>query len=125
MEFNYNVVKMSIGILDVEDLGNLAIEAYNEKGLFYYLVIRTALGTTSIFEYGPIVPDVHMLPKKVNCLFERIEFKEPTLAKRISQWLNNPSKEIIHAELVDYDRALDSCKDIVSYMKNFNEENNY
>ena len=108
---------MAIGQLDVEDIGNCAIEANDDLGIYYYLVIETYLGFTKIFEYGPVQPDFNELNKSVSCLFNRIEFNDKKISKRIYTFLNAPTRNITQAQMVDKNYALDGCKDIIEYMR--------
>ena len=38
--------------------------------------IETKLGVTTIFQYGPICPDLQILEKSVNCSFKRINYQK-------------------------------------------------
>lgn len=115
--FEYFYSREAIGNLDVEDIGNCSIEANDDLGNFYYMVIDTNLGFTRIFEYGPCNSDFNELPKAVGCTFNRIEFNEKQIQKRIYSFLNAPHRNITQAQLVDRDYALDGCKDIIEYMR--------
>ena len=126
--FEYFYSREAIGNLDVEDIGNCSIEANDDLGNFYYMVIDTNLGFTRIFEYGPCNPDFNELPKAVGCTFNRIEFNEKQIEElkkileeiqngRIYSFLNAPHRNITQAQLVDRDYALDGCKDIIEYMR--------
>lgn len=118
--FGYFYSSMAIGQLDVDDIGNCAIEANNDEGNYYYMVIETNLGFTKIFEYGPVQPDFNEMCKSVTCTFDRIEFNEKKISKRIYSFLNAPGKNITQAQIVDKEYALDGCKDIIEYVRNSN-----
>lgn len=119
-EFEYFFSRSAVGLLDVEDIGNCAIEANDDIGNFYYIVIETKLGFTKIFEYGPCNPDFNELPKSVACTFDRIEFNDKKIANAIYMFLNNGKRNITQAQLVEKDYALDGCIDIIEYMRNSN-----
>ena len=123
MEFNYYYDTIAMASIDVEGIGNCAIEAHTDLGEFYYLLIRTNLGTSTIVTYGPIVPDIDLLPKVVNCRFERIEFKDTKLVTIINKFLTNPYYKIRSAIELDYEEAVKNCRDIIDYVKN--KEDNY
>ena len=117
MKFEYSCLKISEKELEIEDIGNVAIEASN--GAYYsYLVIRTSMGSTCIVEYGRIVPDIDKLPPKVSCSFDRIDYKESVITKRIEKFLASAE----NAEVIPAQIALNRCKDIINYMK---DERNY
>lgn len=69
MNFPYLRVSTTMDSLEVEDIGNCSIRAFNDEGEEYILIIDTNVGITRIFTYGPIVPDLDLLPKQVNCQF--------------------------------------------------------
>ena len=65
MEFEY-LHQIVVGdTIDIDDIGNCAINAFNDAGEEYYLVVKTVLGWTEIFEFGPIIRDVKELPQNV------------------------------------------------------------
>lgn len=118
MDFEYLRVTQSMDVLQIEDIGNCAIKAFNDMGEEYILVISTQLGTTRIFNYGPINPDLDLLPKNVNCSFKRIQFSEFKIQKTIRDFLNNPYANITQAQCVDEkDEVLNDCRSIIEYMK--------
>ena len=63
--------------IDIPEIGNFYLEAIDEENLmYYYLMIKSSLGTASVMSYGPVVPDVQLLPDKYQVSFERLSFKE-------------------------------------------------
>lgn len=113
--FEYFYTKSAFGQLDIEDVGDCCIQACNDEGLFYYLLIESTLGWTKILEYGPAAPDFDELPKAVNCNFSRIEFDEKKIFKRIDEFLNNRFRNITQAQLVDRSILFEDCKSILDY----------
>lgn len=116
MNFEYFTVKTVMANIDIDDIGNCAIEANNDNGEFFYLIIRTTLGTTQIFEYGPTCHS-GVMEKSVMSSFKRIEFTESKVIKTIEGFLNNPYRNITQAQLMDIDEALEQCESILEYMK--------
>lgn len=117
MNFEYYITKQVNGDIEIEDTGNCAIQAFNDKGEEYYLIIDTSLGTTRVFQYGPAVPDFDLLPKSVNCSFKRIEYSDYKVHKVIDDFLNNGYAGITQAFLIDKESALNNCRDIIEYMR--------
>lgn len=118
--FEYFFTRIAVGELEIEDLGNCIIEASNDIGQFYYLKIDSNLGWCRIFEYGPCTPDFYELPKNVTCSFDREEFDEIKLSKRIKQFLNAPKRDITQARIITDEELFDNVKDIIEYMKDKN-----
>lgn len=117
MDFPYFKETIINGNLEVDDIGNCAIEAMNDNAECWVLVIDTMLGTSRIFKYGPYNYDLDMLPKNVLCSFSRIPFSEFKLKKEIDSFLNSPFANITQARVVDKYEALNNCKSIIEYMK--------
>ena len=107
-----------MGELEVDELNDYAIEACNDLGQIWYLIISTNLGFTKIMEYGPCTPDFKDLPETVICNFSRIEYDEKKIAKRINEFVNSPKRNITQARQIDRDVAFGDCIDIIQYMKN-------
>jgi len=83
--FEYDCMRVARSILEIENIGQCALRATNEVGEDYYLIIRTSLGKSYIFTYGPIMPDIPALPPKVSCQLERIDYKEARLNQYIKR----------------------------------------
>lgn len=113
MTYEYFYTSLATGELEVEDPGNCTIQACNDIGMIWYLIIQTTLGWTKIMEYGPATPDFEELPKSVFCTFERIEFNDKKLNKKINDFLNNPKRGITQAMEVDRSIAFEDCKSII------------
>lgn len=120
MKFDYDIEKIAIKELEVEDIGNVSLRCTNDLDECYVLVIKTSLGISFVMQYGPYVPDLNTLPKNVDCNFSRFDFNEVRIKKTISQFINNPKSKIKDIEIVDSEEILDECVNICEYMKNEN-----
>lgn len=121
VEFNNQYVPQNI--LEIESVGNVCIEAINENdGLFYYLLIKTSLGTTSIFEYGPVIPDIDKLYDNYLVSFNRMQYNEKKLNMFIIKWLNDRMKKITAANIIEEKVFLDNYKDIAYTIENYGAE---
>ena len=49
MEFEYKPVAQFSATVDIEDIGQCALEAMSDANTFYYLIIRTVMGETTVF----------------------------------------------------------------------------
>lgn len=121
IEFDNQYVSQNF--IEIDSVGNVCIEAINENdGLYYYLLIKTSMGTTSIFEYGPVVPDIDKLFDTYNVSFTREQYNEKKLRIFISKWLNDRTKKITAAYVIDENKFLDNYKDICYTIKNYSKE---
>ena len=122
MIIQFNVDKTFLKELDIDNLGEFAIEASNEEGMFWYYVVRTSLGTVSIATSGPRIPDIELLPKGFNRALYRIPYKEDKIIRDVSCFLNDPKKQIVKAELLDIDDAIEQFVNLRDYLENYSEE---
>lgn len=124
MTFEFNQQLMPQNLIDIDNIGEFALEGSNDQGVFWYLVVRTLLGVTTIAECGPVVPDVILLPTGYSSSITRMEYKEKKLNTLITKWLNDFSKKLTDAHLIDVDSALDQFRDVGDYMRNYSEDQN-
>lgn len=117
MKFEYLKQVVVNADIDIEDIGNCAIKAFNDEGHEYILIVETKLGSSRIFQYGPVIPDMEELPKSTNCSFKRIQFSQSKLIKTIKDFLNNPYASITQVFEVTKEEALEDCVSFIEYMK--------
>lgn len=87
--------------LDVENIGECVIEANNDFGETFFLIIRTELGWTEVLEYGPCVPDLLLLHHSYQIKYNRFEYSEFKLEKIIDKFLNDSKRAITQAKVTD------------------------
>ena len=87
--------------LEIENIGDCVILANNDLGEEFYLIIKTELGWTEMLEYGPIVPDLELLPFPYNISYNRIEYNQGKIERTIDKFLNNPKRLITQARIVE------------------------
>lgn len=87
--------------LEVEDIGQCVILGRNDLGEEYYLVTRTEMGYTEQIQFGPVCPEVDILPFNVAMFYSRFEFSQLKIEKSIDKFLNDTKKAISQAEVVD------------------------
>ena len=121
VEFDNQYVPQNF--IEIENIGNVCIEAINETdGLFYYLLIKTSLGTTSIFEYGPVIPYIDKLFDNYSVSFNREQYNEKKLKIFISKWLNDRMKKITAANIIEEKSFLDNYRDICYTIERYGSE---
>lgn len=113
MKFDYCISTTADAQLDILDMGNVCIEATNYKGEHYYLITKTDLGWTESLEYGPIIPEMQLLPTSVMCSYNRIEYSEYKLDKMITSFLNSGKRNIQHASVIECDDAKQFMRNLV------------
>lgn len=100
--------------LEVEDIGNVAIKAFDDLGNEFVLVIDTYIGFSRIFQSGPIRADLDLIPDHCSMSYSKIEFNKKSLVKTIDAFVNR--KGITQAIVVGKEAALSDCKDIINFM---------
>ncbi len=122
LDFDYNKQWLPQNTISVKDIGQFAIEASNDDGYFFYLIIFTQLGICTVASAGPIIPDVFELNQGYGCSMYTMEYKEDKLEKNISNWLNDRSKKITQAREITIEEALDQFRDLGEYLRKIVEE---
>lgn len=110
--FNYLYIQSSQDTIEIEDIGNIIIEANNDLGQSWLLWISTLLGFSYIIEYGPY-SQVGKFSEYVNSNFQRIEYSEYKLEKKIDKFLNEPKRFITQVSFIDEHEARQKIKNMV------------
>lgn len=109
--------------IDIPEMGNFYLEAVNDdEGYYYYLMVKSALGTCSFMWYGPVIPDVGLLPNNYQVGYQRFQYAEQKVHMWITKWLNDKSKGITSAHLIEESKMFDEYRDIKRYMENYSDE---
>lgn len=103
MTFDYLERVVVEGQLEVENIGECIIQANNDLGEEFYLIIKTELGWTEMIEYGPCVPDLTLLQMSYQITYNRFEYNQSKIERSIDKFLNNPKRAITQAKLVELD----------------------
>lgn len=103
--------------LEIEEIGECAIIANNDLTETWILIISTELGFTDVFESGPYIGDMEILPKYFSTTYKRIDYSEHKISKIIDKFLNEPSRGITQAREIDKEEAKSYFIDLVNYIK--------
>lgn len=103
MTFDYLERVVVEGQLDVENIGDCVIRANNDLAEEFYLVIKTELGWTEILDYGPIVPDLPILPMNYQIKYSKIEYNQGKIERAIDKFLNDAKRGITQAAVTSID----------------------
>ena len=118
MEFEYFYERKAMGTIDIEDIGNCALDLFNDIGEEKVIIIETHLGQTTVLINGPFNVDSTTLPKEVECILKQFQFSQPEIGKIIRTSLNDFKFKTTQAIEITKEEALDKCRDLVAYMKN-------
>lgn len=120
MQFEFNNQYVPQSLVEIDEIGEFGLEARNDDGYFWYMLIKTFYGTSVIATCGPVVPDIDPIPAGYTAYLDKIPYKEDKIAKTISRFLNDPKKGITKAEVISLDDAKKQFKEICPYLKSFN-----
>lgn len=101
MTFDYLQRIIVDGQLEVDNIGDCNIQANNDFGEEYYLMIKTVLGWTEVLEYGPCVPDFPELQYNYSIKYNKFEYNQSKIERVIDKFLNDGKRGITQAKLVD------------------------
>lgn len=111
--------------IDIEDIGNCAIDAYNDLGYEWMLLIVTHDGNTEIIEYVPILPDLeNYSPSRVSCSYERMQFRESKVSKVIDKFLNDSYKGITQVFEISPEEIIPKIKNLTEFLYDSKQGNN-
>lgn len=104
--FDYLYQENPLDSIEVEDIGNCVIQAFNDMGYEWYLIIETSLGDSYIQEFGPFFPDIeNYFPKGFKYNFYKLQYKESKLSKIIENFINDPKKLITQVLCIEEEIA--------------------
>ena len=118
MIFNYDPQMLFTQSIDVVDIGNMTLRCSNASGAEFYLITTTVLGKTSILKIGPIIPDLPMLLNDFTVSYKKVDYKEATICKEVSRYIQDTKKEITNVEEIVEEELWEIFPDIITLFKN-------
>ena len=100
--------------IDVENIGDCVLLGRNDLGEEFYLIIRSDMGWTEQINFGPVTPEVDILPFNINLTYARFEFNQAKLMRAIDKFLNDPKKMITQADVIEFDAIQEHIQDAIS-----------
>lgn len=116
MQFDYFYMMQPTGSINIEDIGNITLHAFNDFYQQYFLIIQTEMGRTKIIQYGPIYVEIKEPPSQINYTYTEFEFSESKISKIIDKFLNNGKAMISQVNIIEQDEAIDKIKDLVKFL---------
>lgn len=120
--FEFNMQLMPQNVVEIEELGDFGLEAYNDEGFYWYLAVRCIQGIAVMVTCGPLIPDIMMLPTGFTMNLQKIPFREDKVSKSIDFFLNDKKKSITQAKMISFEEAVQNFKELKEYLMNLNEE---
>ena len=116
MNFEYLITTKKEQSIDIKNIGTCALDAYNDLGFEYLLIIKTREGLTEIIEYGPLIPDLEYLPANVSYTYNRIDFSESKIIKRINKFLVEGCRGITQVFEIELEEAKEKIRNLVDFV---------
>lgn len=115
--FSYLYETQATGQLDIEDIGNCAIVAYNSRQyLRYILIVTTVQGQTRIVFSGPHWTELEQPCYDYSYTFQSFQFSQAKIGRVIERFLNGKFY-IDQAECVEKEEALEYIPDVRRYIQ--------
>lgn len=105
--------------LYIEDVGTACLECINEdKQLFYYMIIMTKFGKSTLFTCGPIVPDIYKIPSGYEVSMTTMDYDEDKITYAIEKFVGG-KKNITLVNTISLEDAIINFRDMKEYISNF------
>lgn len=121
-KFEYVITQKAEEQLDIDDIGNVSLVEANEMGDMWVLFIKTSMGDSYVFEYGPFNVDLGD-SRNIYSSLQTIPYKETKLHSIIDNFLNNPKRMIIQAHELSDEEIEELKPNIKNLLEVFTESN--
>jgi hypothetical protein len=116
MIFEYDQQPVFMQNIQIDDIGNVALRCSTEKGQEYYIVVKTYLGKTALLKFGPVYPDITCLTENMELTFKKFDYKECTIEREISKYINDGRASITKVEVIAEYEALTMMPSAESFL---------
>jgi len=117
MKFDYNQIITTCATLEILDTGNVFLIGQDTLSQEYYLCIQTILGQTTIIKYGPIIPEITVMPNTCNYTYSRIDYNERKIAKQIESFLNPSNFNLVEARICELDEIKSKIRNFINCLE--------
>ena len=108
---------MPQSLVEIDNPGNMALEACDDLGVYWFLVIRTLLGESEILSFGPLDIDSDTPLPPYTCSYEKFQYNQRKLNTAINRWLNDKDKALTSARVIEMEEAFTHIPDIYKFIK--------
>ena len=117
--FEYMYETVSRDSIEIEDIGNCALECFNDHGEVYYLIVNTKLGYTEIIEFGPydIAAGEPIVQRKFNFNYKRMDYDDYRVESAIEAFITDKHKKVTQVVEASQQYVLDKLQDVKSCIK--------
>ena len=118
MEFEFDQVTQARAMVDIPDIGDFGLEAYNDNNQYYYLFVKTVLGETFIATCGYVIPDTDIITADFNINISHSQFNSKKISKFIFSFLNDYRKCLTGVRLMTSEEVIDYFKNPQQMLRN-------
>ena len=117
--FEYMYETVSRDSIEIEDIGNCALECFNDRGEVYYLIVNTKLGYTEIIEFGPydVTDDEQIVRYKFNFSYRRMDYDDHRVESAIDTFIIDKYKKVTQVVEASQQYVFDKLQDVKSCIK--------
>lgn len=116
IEINYNARRLDWDTLEVEDIGNIVLEATNSNNdAVSYLWIRTRFGISYIFTFGPLFEEDEDTLKTTGITynFRKAKFNRKAIKNTIFKFINS---NVDMVEIISEEDLREKYKDPIEFI---------
>ena len=110
--FEYGKSVSYLDSIEIENIGDCCIQAFNDMGEEYYLIVETRYGQTKVLEYGPFLGGA--IPDFCYEKYSQFQYSENKIEKIIDKFLS--SHELTQAVEIDMEDIENNLVDVKRYM---------
>lgn len=117
--FEYMYETVSRDSVEIEDIGNCALECFNDQGEAYYLIVNTKIGQTEIIEFGPYdaTSSEQIVRTKFNFKYKRIDYDDYKVKNAIDTFITDKYKKVTQVIETSQQYVFDKLQDVKSCIK--------
>lgn len=107
---------MDTKALVIDNPANVCLVATNDSADEYYLYVGTELGTTTVVEFGPCLPDTSVLMTRFSLSYAQFEYKDKKVDKVINNFLGNLARGITSVRITTVNELRELLPDMSKVM---------